>query len=80
MEIVDYARQTLGRRRVDQWQGEYPSPAVFRQDVERGELYAVRHGAELAAFFLVTDRPEPCYEEITDGKWTPDLPYCVLHR
>ena len=28
----------------------------------------------------MTDRPEPCYEEITDGKWTPDLPYCVLHR
>ena len=80
MEIVDYARQTLGRRRVDQWQGEYPSPEIFRQDVERGELYALRHGAELAAFFLVTDRPEPCYEEITDGKWTPDLPYCVLHR
>lgn len=80
MEIVEYARQTLGRRRVDQWQGEYPSPAVFRQDVERGELYVLRHGAELAAFFLVTDRPEPCYEEITDGKWTPDLPYCVLHR
>ena len=80
MEIVDYARQSLRRHRVDQWQGEYPSPEVFRQDVERGELYAIRHGAELAAFFLVTDRPEPCYEEITDGKWTPDLPYCVLHR
>ena len=80
MEIVEYARQTLRRHRVDQWQGEYPSPEIFRQDVARGELYAVRHGAELAAFFLVTDRPEPCYEEITDGKWTPDLPYCVLHR
>ena len=80
MEIVDYARQSLRRHRVDQWQGGDPSPGVFRQDVARGELYAVRHGAELAAFFLVTDRPEPCYEEITDGKWTPDLPYCVLHR
>ena len=48
--------------------------------MERGELYALRHGEELAAFFLVTNRPEPCYDEITDGKWTPDLPYCVLHR
>ena len=80
MEIVDYARQSLRRHQVDQWQGEYPSPGGFQQDVARGELYAIRHGAELAAFFLVTDRPEPCYEEITDGKWTPDLPYCVLHR
>ena len=80
MEIVEDARRSLRRHRVDQWQGTYPDLALFRQDVARGELYAVRHGAELAAFFLVTARPEPCYEEITDGKWTPDLPYCVLHR
>lgn len=80
MEIVEDARRSLHRHRVDQWQGEYPGETLFRQDVERGELYAVRHGADLAAFFLVTDRPEPCYEDITDGKWTPELPYCVLHR
>lgn len=80
MEIVEDARRSLRRHRVDQWQGTYPDLALFRQDVARGELYAVRHGEELAAFFLVTARPEPCYEEITDGKWTPDLPYCVLHR
>ena len=80
MEIVDYARQSLRRHRVDQWQGEYPSEEIFQQDIQRGELYVLRHGGELASFFLVTDRPEPCYEEITDGKWTPDLPYCVLHR
>lgn len=80
MEIVDYARQSLRRHRVDQWQGEYPGEEIFQQDIQRGELYVLRHGGELASFFLVTDRPEPCYEEITDGKWTPDLPYCVLHR
>lgn len=80
MEIVDYARQTLRRHRVDQWQGTYPNPEVFIRDIERGELYTIRHGEELAAFFLVTSRPEPCYDAITDGKWTPELPYCVLHR
>ena len=24
--------------------------------------------------------PNLKYAAITDGKWTPDLPYCVLHR
>ncbi len=80
MEIVDYARETLKRHGVDQWQGDYPSEKQLRQDVEDGELYTVRHGEEIAAFFFLTDKPEASYDEITDGKWTPDLPYCVLHR
>lgn len=80
MEIVAYARESLARYKVDQWQGTYPNPEVFEADIERGELYVVRHGEEIAAFFLITDRPEPAYEAITDGKWTPDIPYCVLHR
>ena len=80
MEIVDYARETLKKHGVDQWQGDYPSEKQLRQDVEDGELYTVRHGEEIAAFFFLTDKPEASYDEITDGKWTPDLPYCVLHR
>lgn len=80
MEIVDYARQTLREHGVDQWQGDYPSERQLRQDAEGGELYLVRHGEDIAAFFFLTQRPEPSYENITDGKWTPDIPYCVLHR
>ena len=33
-----------------------------------------------SGFLLPYPRPEPSYENITDGKWTPDIPYCVLHR
>ena len=80
MEIVDYARETLKKHGVDQWQGDYPSEKQLRQDAEGGELYVVRHGSEIAAFFFLTDKPEPSYEDITDGKWTADIPYCVLHR
>jgi len=80
MEIVDDAKETLARHRVDQWQGDYPNPGVFEEDIKRGELFVLRHGQELAAFFMISDRPEPSYEHISDGKWTPDVPYCVLHR
>ena len=27
-----------------------------------------------------SEREEPTYADITDGKWTADMPYCVLHR
>ena len=30
--------------------------------------------------FTLTTLPQPCYDAITDGKWTADMPYCVLHR
>lgn len=80
LEIVAYARESLKKHGVDQWQGGYPSEELLRQDVEDGELYVLCHGAEVAAFFFLTAKPEPSYEEITDGKWTPDIPYCILHR
>ena len=38
------------------------------------------HRSEVAAFFVLTDGPEPDYDRITDGKWHSEMPYCVLHR
>ena len=70
----------MKKLRVDQWQGTYPDEAVFRADIARGECFAVFHGRELAAFFTLSAREEPCYAAITDGKWTADMPAAVLHR
>lgn len=80
MRIVNDARRSLKKHRVDQWQGEYPTEASFVADIERGECRVVTHGDEVAAFFTLSTREEPGYAEITDGKWSADMPYCVLHR
>lgn len=80
MEIVVDAKRSLKKHRVDQWQGDYPTAAAFEQDVENGELYVLCHGEDIAGFLMVTSRPEPCYDDITDGKWSSDAPYCVMHR
>ena len=80
MEIVAYARRSLGALNVDQWQGDYPDRATFEGDIERGELYKLMHGGDLAGFFMLSDREEPTYADITDGKWSSDAPYCVMHR
>ena len=80
MEIVDYARKSLRALNVDQWQGDYPDRATFEGDIERGELYKLMHGGDLAGFFMLSDREEPTYADITDGKWSSDAPYCVMHR
>lgn len=80
MEIVADAKRSLKKHKVDQWQGDYPTAAAFEQDVANDELYVLCHGEDIAGFLMVTSRPEPCYDDITDGKWSSDAPYCVMHR
>lgn len=80
LRIVDEARALLKGRRVDQWQGQYPDEKAFRFDMDRGECFVVSHGGETAGFFTLSTREEKTYAHITDGKWTADVPCCVLHR
>ncbi|MEA5152181.1 MAG: tRNA (guanosine(37)-N1)-methyltransferase TrmD [Oscillospiraceae bacterium] len=80
MAMVADARRSLSRHGVDQWQGEYPAREVFSADIERGECFIALHGEEPAAFFVLSVEDEPCYAEISDGKWTQGLACCVLHR
>ena len=80
LRIVGDARASLKKHGVDQWQGPYPDERAFLFDMERGECFVVCHGEEVAGFFTLSTREEKCYGEITDGKWTADMPYCVLHR
>ncbi len=80
MKIVDDARASLGRFNVDQWQGEYPEDKNFLSDMELGQCYVIRHGEDVAAVFALSIIPEPCYDGITDGKWSSDAPYCTIHR
>ena len=80
LAMVEDARASLKKHRVDQWQGEYPDGDAFRADMARGECFAVLHGEEIAAFFTLSTREEESYAAITDGKWTEGMAYCVLHR
>ena len=80
LEILQGAKALLRRRGIDQWQDGYPNEEILRMDLARDELYIVCHGEELAGCFGLTTREEPGYAAITDGKWTADVPYAVLHR
>ncbi len=80
LAMVACARETLRRRGVDQWQGEYPAEEQLRRDIGRGECFLLTHRGEAAAFFVLSRLPEEDYERIRDGKWGYDGPCCVLHR
>ena len=80
LAITKQAQSYLRRNKVDQWQDGYPNEAAFRIDMERGESYVLTYGNQVAGFFTLSSHPDACYDEITDGKWSSDEPYCVLHR
>ena len=80
LEIVQAARESLGRFGIDQWQGPYPGAERFEEDIRLGQCFIVEHDGETAAFFVLSTLPEPSYDDITDGKWSADVPCCVLHR
>ena len=40
----------------------------------------LRYGEAVCAYFCLSDRPEPAYDALTDGKWRSEAPYCVIHR
>ena len=80
LEIVEDARKGLARHRVDQWQGPYPDAARFEEDIRLGECFMMEHLGDAVGFFVLSTRPEPDYDAITDGRWSSDQPYCVLHR
>lgn len=81
MLTVRQARNYLKKHRVDQWQGEYPTEDIFEQDVLRRECYVVTYGGRFAGFFVLSDRLEPDYDDLTDGKWRGAAEdACVLHR
>ncbi len=80
LRIAAEAGAWLKKQRVDQWQDGYPAERHFRFDLARGECHVVCHGDEIAAFFTLSTREEPSYAAITDGKWTPEVSWAVLHR
>ena len=80
LRIAQEGSAWLKKQGVDQWQDGYPAERHFRFDLERGECFVVCHGNEAAGFFVLSTREEASYAAITDGKWTAELPYCVLHR
>ena len=80
MLTIRQARNYMKKHRVDQWQGPYPAEEDVRGDIARGESYVMTYGGRVAGFFCLTDRPEPSYDALTDGKWYGSGPYCTLHR
>ena len=78
--IVQQPRENLAHFHIDQWQGPYPGAERFEEDIRLHQCFMLEHGEDRPGFFVLSPLEEPGYAAITDGKWSADIPYCVLHR
>ena len=63
---------------IEQWNEHYPSADVFREDIERGELYVLIQSTELIGTIVITSVMDKEYETV---KWlTPNKNNIYIHR
>ena len=65
---------------IGQWNESYPAREDFLDDMAQGECYVLTCGGEVGGFFTLSVRPEAGYAAITDGRWSSNDPYAVIHR
>ena len=80
MMIVDEASEFLHAQHVDQWQSDTPDPGVFRKDITAGNCWLFTYEGDAAGCISICFQPEPVYDDIEDGSWLTEGPYCTVRR
>jgi ribosomal protein S18 acetylase RimI-like enzyme len=83
LEIVEDARELSRSLKSKQWLGKdkYPNLETFKKDITNDELYVYVNKNKVVGFCAISNKPEPTYLKIYQGKWlTNNQPYIVFHR
>ena len=80
LSIWEDGRRASAAAGVYQWADGYPSEAEARADMENGWGYLVTVGRTPAAVAAIKPEKDIDYEEIEEGAWLSDRPYCAVHR
>ena len=77
MALVRRVVPLMGAEGNFQWDAEYPNVAVFKGDVDSGQLWLAEIDGELAGVAAITMDQEPEYAEVG---WDTAEPAIVVHR
>ena len=80
-EIYAEARQFMrDHGNMNQWVNGYPVLDILKEDIGRGELYAmVTDEDRIYGVFMMHAGEDPTYQKI-DGAWLDDSEYVTIHR
>lgn len=81
MDIFEEARRFMAAKgNPDQWNGGYPQREILEEDIALGRSYVITEDGSIVGTFVFFLGHEPIYETLTEGHWTDDRPYGVIHR
>ena len=84
MEIYAYARRFMAEHgNPYQWGPTcWPPEPLIREDIQKGLSYVCTHEGRVVGVFFFTagNDIEPTYRRITEGSWSNNGPYGVVHR
>lgn len=80
-EIFTIARQFMvDTGNPNQWDNDYPSDALLKQDILNRDCYIVKHNNQTVATFTLHQGVDPTYNIIYEGHWLNNHPYATIHR
>lgn len=84
MNIYAYAREFMAKTgNPKQWGAtNWPPEDLIKDDIAKQKSYVCEHDGEIIAVFYFNSglKIDPCYDDITEGSWTGDENYGVVHR
>lgn len=78
-DILDSGREFQKKQGFVQWDDEYPTLDLVKEDIEKQIGYVLKIDGKIAAYMAITFDIEPAYNEI-EGAWRKNEKYCVVHR
>jgi ribosomal protein S18 acetylase RimI-like enzyme len=73
MQAISHMRQ----HGIEQWDEVYPSEAVLRGDIARGEMLVLERGGELLSAVVINEQQDA---EYVQGHWRCEGEPAVIHR
>lgn len=82
MPIFDEARSTIAALGIDQWQNNYPSEDVIKEDIKKKQSFSLCLDGKIIGTFALIFDGEPTYDRIYNGDWISGTysPYIAMHR
>lgn len=82
MEIYREGREImLSCGNLNQWKPGYPPEEIIRDDITKGQGYAILDGQEIVGVFAFIHGDDPTYKTVYGGEWINDTePYATIHR
>lgn len=80
MNIIKQAQVYLKEQGVNQWQDNYPSVEIIRNDIVNKNGFVLLKDDDIVGTVAVSFDGEKTYESIYDGEWISNHEYAVIHR